>query len=65
MKIKNPKYNQNGTIDIEMQHPVFSWVTFTASPDDVEEHGRLIFAEAQSGKYGAIKPYEEKENDIS
>lgn len=32
-------------------------VPFTASPDDVEEHGREIFARAQSGEFGAIAEY--------
>jgi hypothetical protein len=30
---------------------------FTASPDDVEAHGRAIFADLVAGKYGAIGEY--------
>ena len=30
---------------------------FTASPTDVEEHGRAIFAAAQSGEYGEVAEY--------
>jgi hypothetical protein len=30
---------------------------FTASPDDVEEHGRAIFAAAQAGEYGPVAEY--------
>ena len=30
---------------------------FTASPTDVEEHGRAIFADIVAGNYGAISEY--------
>jgi hypothetical protein len=30
---------------------------FTASPDDVEEHGRAIFAAAAAGEYGHVTEY--------
>lgn len=30
---------------------------FTASPTDVEEHGRAIFAAAQAGEYGTVAEY--------
>ncbi len=41
----NPRYNENGTIDVDINHPDFGWIPFTASPDDVEPHGRQIFAD--------------------
>jgi hypothetical protein len=43
MDIRNPQYNSIGTIDCEIEHPVYGWIPFTASPDDVEEHGRAIY----------------------
>lgn len=43
MQYRNPHYNKHGTIDCEVNHPKFGWVPFTASPNDCEEHGRLIF----------------------
>ena len=55
--IRNPKYNANGTIDCELEHPHHGWVWFTADPDDVEEHGRFLFDEIKSGKYGQIAEY--------
>jgi hypothetical protein len=33
-----------GAIDCEINHPHYGWVPFTASPDDVEEHGRALYA---------------------
>lgn len=42
--VRNPRYNHMGTIDCERDHPIFGWIPFTASPDDVEEHGRAIHA---------------------
>jgi hypothetical protein len=43
MEYRNPRYNRFGTIDVEINHPAFGWIPFTASPDDPEEHGRLMF----------------------
>lgn len=57
MEIKNPRYNRRGTIDLEMNHPVYGWISFTASPDDPEEHGRKIYELARAGKYGEVQPY--------
>ena len=32
-------------------------VPFTASPDDTEEHGQALFAQAVTGAFGEIKDY--------
>jgi hypothetical protein len=45
-EIRNPVYNRHGDIDLEWNHPVHGWIAFTAQHDDVEEHGRLIHAQA-------------------
>lgn len=57
MQVKNPKYNAYSTIDIDIEHPAHGWIPFTASPDDVEESGRLLHAEAIAGNFGAIADY--------
>lgn len=54
--IRNPKYNQNETIDCEINHPRHGWIPFTASPEDSERHGRVIYDEIVSGKRGDIAP---------
>jgi hypothetical protein len=36
MNWRNPKHNVAGTIDCEIQHPVFGWIPFTANRDDTE-----------------------------
>lgn len=46
MLIRNPIYTADGRIDCEIEHPIHGWVPFTADPNDVEEHGRLIHADA-------------------
>src|SRR5690625_665490 len=58
---KNPQYAapDNSLIDLELNHPEFGWIPFTASPDDTEQHGRDIYAAAISGEYGPIAPYVE------
>lgn len=48
--IRSPRFTADGSIDCEIEHPVFGWIPFTASADDVEEHGRAIFAAAKAMK---------------
>lgn len=55
MEFRNCIYNRTGTIDCEINHPQYGWIPFTASPDDSEEHGRAIYAEAIKG---TVAPYE-------
>jgi len=47
MKYRNHRFNGNNTIDMEIDHPVYGWMPFTASPDDPEEYGRQLFADSQ------------------
>lgn len=56
------KYNESGTIDMVMDHPLYGPIPFTASPDDPEEHGRQIYHNAVSGIYGPIAEYAEEDN---
>ena len=56
MEFKNAIYNENGTINMEVEHPAFGLIPFTASPDDPEEHGRLLFAEAQDTAAPYVSP---------
>lgn len=44
--IRNPVFTVDGRIDCEFNHPVYGWIPFTADPNDVEPHGREIFAQA-------------------
>ena len=55
MDVRNAAYNQYGTMDCEINHPVFGWVPFTASPDDVEAHGAAIYADLIAS--GAVAAY--------
>lgn len=60
MDARTPKYSRpdNSTIDLEIDHPVYGWIPFTASPDDVEAHGRELFARAEAGDFGDVAAYE-------
>ena len=40
---KNPIYNRIGTIDVDINHPDFGWIPFTASPDDPMAYGKDIY----------------------
>lgn len=56
--IRNLKYAtpDRSIIDLELNHPEYGWIPFTASPDDVEQRGRDIYAAAVAGEYGPIAP---------
>lgn len=57
MQVRALAYNKHGTIDCEIEHPVYGWIPFTATPDDDMEHGRVIYAEAIAGELGPVAPY--------
>ena len=48
---------EHTAINVTMTHSEFGVIPFSASPDDVEEHGREIFADAVAGKFGVIAEY--------
>lgn len=46
MQIKNPVWTADGRIDCDVEFPELGWLPFTADRNDVEAHGRAIFAAA-------------------
>lgn len=46
MNIRNPSFNSFGSIDCEINHPIYGWIPFTASMDDIEPNGREIYESA-------------------
>lgn len=57
MQARNPKHTATASIDLEIDHPKYGWIPFTASPDDVEQHGRDLYAQAIAGSFGPIADY--------
>ena len=57
MQARNPTQTAGTAIDLEIEHPVYGWIPFTASPDDVEQLGRDLYQQAAAGAYGPIAPY--------
>lgn len=57
---KNLKYSNptNTTVDMEIEHPEWGWIPFTASPNDTEASGRELYAKAIAGDLGDIAPYD-------
>ena len=49
---------QMTAIDLIVDHPEFGPIPFTADPDDVEAHGRDLYARAVAGDFGPIGAYE-------
>jgi len=54
IQFRKPKFNMNGGIDCEINHPDFGWIPFTAAPNDFEEHGRVIHERLASLPPGAV-----------
>lgn len=56
MEFRNAVYSSGDgqQIDMEINHPVYGWIPFTARPDDPEQHGRDLYAEAL---LGTVAPY--------
>jgi hypothetical protein len=44
MEIRNPIFTSDSRIDCEIEHPQYGWIPFTADPNDVEQHGKEIYA---------------------
>lgn len=51
IKTRKPVWSnaERTAIDCEIEHPHYGWIPFTASHDDVEQHGREIFAQLSQG----------------
>ncbi|AYD00909.1 hypothetical protein [Neorhizobium sp. NCHU2750] len=56
MNFKAATYNQYGTIDMEVEHPDFGWIPFTASETDSEDYCRELFAAAVSTALPYVAP---------
>lgn len=60
LEIRNPVFaNEEGNI-INVEILLEGWgefIPFSASPQDVEEHGRSIFLRALEGEFGEVAPY--------
>lgn len=59
IEYRNAVYTAAGTIDVEINHPTFGWVPFTASAADVEPLGRHLFNELK----GIAAPHQPQASD--
>lgn len=57
MNAKNPKHTSTQAIDLEIEHPEFGWIPFTASQHDSEPLGRDLYQQAIAGNFGPISAY--------
>lgn len=58
LNVRRPIHTQGGFIDLEINHPDYGWIPFTASPDDVEAYGRGLYEMALGGAFGLVADYE-------
>jgi len=54
---RNPQFTSAGFVDLEIEHPDYGWLPFSAHPNDPEEHGRDLYARAIAGEFGPIAAY--------
>lgn len=47
MENRNARFVSETAIEMEIDHPTFGWVPFTATPEDVEPQGRALFEAAK------------------
>jgi hypothetical protein len=60
VNITNPVFSSEDQKNIDCILTLSTFPTpipFTASADDIEEHGRIIYQSIMSGNYGAIGAY--------
>jgi hypothetical protein len=55
MNARNPQQTAEVAIDIELDHPIYGWIPFTASPDD--PHGADLYVQAFDGAFGPVAEY--------
>jgi len=80
IEVRNCKYirEDNSLIDCEAQLShiftedeegvkTYEWLPFTANPNDITQHGKDIFANAENGDYGVVADYEHPslENELA
>lgn len=56
MQFRNAQHNAFGTIDCEIEHPVYGWIPFTADPNDVEPLGAEVFNAAKGTAATYVAP---------
>lgn len=61
IEVRNAHYNQHGEVDLEINHPDYGWIPFTASPNDPDPFGRDVFAQLDPA---TIAPYVASSVDI-
>lgn len=43
MEYRNAIHNHFGGVDMEINHPQYGWIPFTASPEDIEPLGKELY----------------------
>lgn len=58
-EFRNPKRNQKGSLDCEINHPTLGWIPFTCDPDDASppiDSLKLTAAIEEAGNIAAYTP---------
>jgi hypothetical protein len=55
--VRNPVHNADASINCEIEHETFGWIPYTATADDTDPYGALLYQALINGEHGAIGPY--------
>lgn len=63
LRVEQPKYGRSDAISalVEWDSMPGELHPFSASPDDIEAHGRKLFEELKAGAYGDVEPYTDED----
>lgn len=57
--VRRPVFTESDDIDVELNHPDFGWIPFTASSEDKESIGEHLYKMAMAEAFGVIEKYTE------
>lgn len=52
---RNAAFNEHGSIDMEINHPIYGWLPYTAVENDPNEMAALMFEVARSSVDSSTK----------
>lgn len=56
MNARNPRYNHDGSIDMEVMHAVHGWIPYTARAGTFDATAAAMHEAAENGDFGEVAP---------
>lgn len=55
-EVKNPRHSGEGMIDVDLFHPRWGWIPYTAIDNSGEDEMQAIWDGLMRGDYGPVAP---------